>query len=345
MSNSLHYRTQPSGFESFYSLDCPELVGEYSGRRKGDILLFCALPRPSAGAEGGFEAPLVGGGCLPVVTAVRRAAGEAVADRLQFRLGLRAIDVLQPPATARHRAGVQRRPVVAGQSEAAVRPVLSAADQVGPQGVAFDVPQHGQQVLILLNGERLEASLPDVAAAAVMAMVPADVRGQQPLRPAAEVAVDEHDVERRSAPVCGGMGAAAADRADEVTDLSPADVLGERVIERAGLDVGQVLVFGRALPGVDAVDPGVEVAVGNQAMGDEDAGEAHPASDFEVVACCGQLGRQMEEEGRVPRRQEPADAVDLDHCRTWHRLNLQGPGEPGVVPAVEVQAVHCTVSR
>src|SRR5690606_34747636 len=106
-------------------------------RRKGDILLILALPRAAAGAEGRFEAELAGRGLLPVGAAVGRAAAEAVADRLQLRLGLRAIDVLQPPAAARDRAGVQRRPVVAGQSEAAVRPVLGAADEVRPQGIAL----------------------------------------------------------------------------------------------------------------------------------------------------------------------------------------------------------------
>lgn len=42
---------------------------------------------------------------------------------------------------------------------------------------------------VLLNRERLESALPDVAAAAMAPMVPANVRREQPLHPPREVAV------------------------------------------------------------------------------------------------------------------------------------------------------------
>jgi hypothetical protein len=52
-------------------------------------------------------------------------------------------------------------------------------------------------VLVPLNGKCLEPTLPDVSAAAVVAMVSPDVAGEQPLHPAAEVAVlagPQHEV-------------------------------------------------------------------------------------------------------------------------------------------------------
>jgi hypothetical protein len=102
--------------------------------RKGDILLFRVLPGAAAGAEGGFETELAGRGLHPVGAAVGRAPGEAVADRLQLRLGLRAVDVLQPTAAARHRAGVQRRPVIAGQRRKGDILLFLAAGTTGSVG-------------------------------------------------------------------------------------------------------------------------------------------------------------------------------------------------------------------
>lgn len=77
-------------------------------------------------------------------------------------------------------------------------PGLCLLDEVRAQGVAFDVANGGDQVAVLLDGESLEAPLPDVAAAAVVAVIPPDMRGHQPLHPAAQVAVvvrPEHQVE------------------------------------------------------------------------------------------------------------------------------------------------------
>jgi hypothetical protein len=57
------------------------------------------------------------------------------------------------------------------------------------QCVSLDVPQHGQQVLVLLDRKRLEASLPDMPASAVMPMIASHVAGEQPLHPAPQIAV------------------------------------------------------------------------------------------------------------------------------------------------------------
>ena len=68
-------------------------------------------------------------------------------------------------------------------------PRLGARHQPGPDRVALDVAQHQQQMVVLLDGKRLEAALPNVAAGAVVLQVAADMGGQQPMHPAAEVAV------------------------------------------------------------------------------------------------------------------------------------------------------------
>ncbi len=61
--------------------------------------------------------------------------------------------------------------------------------QAGAERIAFDVAQDGPEVLVLLHGEGLEAALPDVAAAAILLAVAADVGGHEPVHPGAEVGI------------------------------------------------------------------------------------------------------------------------------------------------------------
>jgi hypothetical protein len=58
-------------------------------------------------------------------------------------------------------------------------------DQAGAQQILLDVSQDGQQVLILLDGERLEPTLPDMSAGVVAPQVASDVSRQEPMHPAA----------------------------------------------------------------------------------------------------------------------------------------------------------------
>jgi hypothetical protein len=44
-------------------------------------------------------------------------------------------------------------------------------------------------MFVLLNGKRFEPSLPDVPARGIVAMIAADVRRQEPLHPAAQIAI------------------------------------------------------------------------------------------------------------------------------------------------------------
>jgi hypothetical protein len=59
----------------------------------------------------------------------------------------------------------------------------------GAQQILLDVSQDGQQVLILLDGERLEPTLPDMSAGVVAPQLASDVSRQVPMHPAAEIAV------------------------------------------------------------------------------------------------------------------------------------------------------------
>ena len=69
------------------------------------------------------------------------------------------------------------------------QPILGARHQVGTHGVAFDVAEDHEQVLVVLNGERPEAPLPDMAAAVVVLVVAADVGGKQPAHVVTELTV------------------------------------------------------------------------------------------------------------------------------------------------------------
>ena len=50
--------------------------------------------------------------------------------------------------------------------------MLGLSNQFGTHRTALDVPQHGGQVIVVLQRKRLESSLPHVPGRAVMAMIP-----------------------------------------------------------------------------------------------------------------------------------------------------------------------------
>ena len=115
------------------------------------------------------------------------------ADTLDLGFGDRRIDALDPLLPApRGRSWVQphgglvreRQPLQAGPC-----PRLGTLDQAGAERVSFDVAQDREQMLILLNGERLESSLPYVAAGAIMPRVAPHMGRCQLMHPAAEFAV------------------------------------------------------------------------------------------------------------------------------------------------------------
>ena len=105
----------------------------------------------------------------------------------------------RPAARAGHRPiGQQLRPPAAAPSQARPGPGFGLRHEAGPQRIALHIAQHGEQVLVLIDRKRLKTPLPHVAAAVVVPMVAADMGGEQPLHPAAQVAVaarPEHEVE------------------------------------------------------------------------------------------------------------------------------------------------------
>jgi hypothetical protein len=61
-------------------------------------------------------------------------------------------------------------------------------DEAGAERIPFDVSEDRQQVFVLFDRKCLEASLPDMSAGIVVAMIPSHVRRHQPLHPTAQVA-------------------------------------------------------------------------------------------------------------------------------------------------------------
>ena len=70
-------------------------------------------------------------------------------------------------------------------------PILRMSNELCSQRVPLDVAHRRQQVHVLLDRKRLEPALPHVAArlSATLTMISPDVRRQQPLHVAAEIAI------------------------------------------------------------------------------------------------------------------------------------------------------------
>ena len=95
----------------------------------------------------------------------------------EFMVKERLVQPVVPVCGAVHGAGIHEHRLL----EAGPGPLGTALDQPGPDGVAEDVAEYGEEMAVLLNGKTLEAALPDMAVAAVMPMVAAHVAGQPPL--------------------------------------------------------------------------------------------------------------------------------------------------------------------
>ncbi len=68
-------------------------------------------------------------------------------------------------------------------------PLFGSLHQSCTQGVALNVPQHHAEMVVLLDREGFESTLPDVSAGMVMFLVPANMSRQQPVNPSAQVPV------------------------------------------------------------------------------------------------------------------------------------------------------------
>jgi len=87
---------------------------------------------------------------------------------------------------------------LAQPSQGRPRPPLGSTDQSGAQRISFYVPDHRQEVLVLLDRKGLEPALPNVAARVVPAVVAPNVRCKQPLHPPTQLTISvrpDHQVE------------------------------------------------------------------------------------------------------------------------------------------------------
>ena len=152
--------------------------GRGKGRRKRGQVQFrgCGqrlggrrLTRSAGRAKRGLESELFGRGRGPRRASIRNAALHASPQGLQLCFGLRGVDVLARTAWVGN--GPTRKPCpLLGRSllanpKASPSPIDGGAHQGGPQGVAFDIPQHLVKMAVCLDGERLEPSLINVAIA------------------------------------------------------------------------------------------------------------------------------------------------------------------------------------
>src|SRR3989304_10001010 len=97
----------------------------------------------------------------------------------ELSVGFEAIDFARPSAGSIYWCiAEERRTCLAHpKSQAGPGPVPRPLHQPGSEGIPLHVSYHRQQVLVTLNGEGLEATLPDMPGGAVLTMMPADVGG------------------------------------------------------------------------------------------------------------------------------------------------------------------------
>ena len=124
------------------------------------------------------EAP--GGVGHPPQAAIRPPATQALAQALDLGFGLRLVHVPQPVGRPSDRPRIDRgaRPGVQQRRGTRSGPALGRFDQAGTDGIAFDVAQHRQQVIVFLDGKGAKTALPDMAAGVVMLVVAAHFLGQ-----------------------------------------------------------------------------------------------------------------------------------------------------------------------
>ncbi len=146
---------------------------------------------PADGPKRCVQAHRLGRCRHPTLISIGLASLHAAAQTFQFGFGLWLVNDLQPILVSWYGAWMQERQLGRDQPPRQARPgpILGTLHQVGSQRVSFDVTQDREEVLILLNRERLESSLPYVAARMIVLVVTPHVRGHEPLHPLAQLAI------------------------------------------------------------------------------------------------------------------------------------------------------------
>lgn len=140
----------------------------------------------------------------PALRAKGRALVDAGAKRGQVFAALRNAQKRKPVSWPLHRPVAKGLALFVGRSlpgkkcltlsrcpkpRARPLPVLGPRAKLRAHGIAFDVAQHGQQMLAALRGEGLEAALPDMPGGLVSLAMSRNMGGQKPVHEAAKVAV------------------------------------------------------------------------------------------------------------------------------------------------------------
>jgi hypothetical protein len=119
--------------------------------------LFCAW------ADGGFQAEVFHGLLAPIGAAVRPAAADALPNGIDLCFRERLVHIVYPIGATPYGPGRQERLlllIALGPSpQAAPPPVFGPLHELGPQGIAIHVAADGEEMRVLFDGKRLEASL------------------------------------------------------------------------------------------------------------------------------------------------------------------------------------------
>jgi hypothetical protein len=124
----------------------------------------------------------------PGLRAQRAVSADRRANRLTLGLRHRRVHRLDPSRTSWCGPWVQQG-LFTARAQTRPRPLLGTLRQRRTQRIPLDVSQHNPKVFILLDWECFEASLPDVARAVIMSEIAAGMSGEQPVHPAAQVAI------------------------------------------------------------------------------------------------------------------------------------------------------------
>ena len=99
---------------------------------------------------------------LPLILSNGLADACRAAKYLEFRLGLRRVDIRYPILRARHWPGSEPgRPRIITETKTGPGPVFCTGHQRGTQRIAFDVPAHPEEMMVAGNRYSLEPPLVD----------------------------------------------------------------------------------------------------------------------------------------------------------------------------------------
>ena len=169
-----------------FSLSSPQIS-------TGSLAFRNAEPaRTSTPPKGVSDIQVCGASARPILVPIGCTAIHRVANAFEFAGGLRGVHSAHPLWWQSRRLRDKRvfRPATRAQRQAAPGPILGARHQARPQGIAFDIAHHGEQVRILLHGECLVASLPDPPDVAIAPLIVLNVASQQPVRPFRQTFID-----------------------------------------------------------------------------------------------------------------------------------------------------------